>query len=203
MQGAHTVFGVTITVYDAKLKEREVRQGRALADAAVAASASYLIYSTLDHTGRISGNKYPGFESFESKAEVEDYIRTLPIKSAFFAPGSFMQNFSSNMKPRPAGDGTYVLANFVSPQTKLPCIDTVDDTGKYIGAILASPEKYEGKVLSASTACYTYDEIVATMSKASGKTVKYVQIPMETWRSFLPPSHKDNLVGMFQWNEDL
>jgi uncharacterized protein YbjT (DUF2867 family) len=39
---------------------------------------------------RITGGKYQHVEHFDSKAEVEDYIRALPIKSAFFAPGSFM-----------------------------------------------------------------------------------------------------------------
>jgi hypothetical protein len=37
ISGAHTVFGIIVTVYDQHLKEREVRQGKALADAAVAA----------------------------------------------------------------------------------------------------------------------------------------------------------------------
>jgi uncharacterized protein YbjT (DUF2867 family) len=108
MAGAHTVFGLTVTVFDEHLKEREIRQGKALADAAVAAGVEYLIFSTLPHTGKVSGGKYPKFEAFESKAEVEEYIRTLPIKSAFFAPGSFMQNFGSNMAPHPTSDGTYI-----------------------------------------------------------------------------------------------
>ena len=202
MKDANTAFGVTVTVYDQHLKEREVRQGKALADAAVAAGVKYIIYSTLDHTGKISNNKYPGFVSFESKAEVEEYIRTLPIKSAFFAPGSFMQNFSSNMAPRPVGDGTYAISGFVSPKTKLPCIDTVGDTGKYVGAILAEPDEYEGKVFSASTDVWTFEEIAEAMSKASGKTVKYNQLPLDVWRGFLPKGSEGNLVGMFQWLED-
>lgn len=120
--------------------------------------------------------------SFESKAKVEEYIRGLKIKSAIFAPGSFMQNFASNIAPYLAGDGTYAMANFVSPQTKLPCIDTVDDTGKYIGAILANPDEFEGKVLSASTDTWTFEEIAQVMSKASGKTVKYNQLPLGVWK---------------------
>ena len=202
MSGAHTVFGVTVTVYDQDLKAREVRQGKALADAAVAAGASYLIYSTLSHTARISHNKYPGFESFESKAEVEDYIRGLRIRSAFFAPGNFMQNYSGGMAPRPVGDGTYAISGFVGPGTKLPCIDTLDDTGKYIGAILADPDAFEGKVLSAATDIWTYEEVAEAMSRASGKTVKYKQIPLEVWKGFLHKEMAENLTGMFQWIEE-
>ena len=177
--GAHTVFGVTVSIYDADLKAREVRQGRALADASVAAGAAYLIFSTLPDAGQISGSRSPSFQSFESKEEVEEYIRGLPIKSAFYAPGSFMSNFEVGLKPRPMGDGTYAMGGFVGKDMKLPCIDAKDDTGKYVAAILASPEELEGKVLSASTDVWTMEEIVQEMSRSSGKNVRYQQIPLD------------------------
>ena len=202
MQGVHTVFGVTATIYDEKLKERELAQGKAMADAAVAAGVQYFIFSTLSNGTKISGGKLLNLAHFDVKAEIEDYIRTLPIKSAFFAPGSFMQNFGHLMAPRPTGDGTYAIANFVKPETKLPLIDTVDDAGKYVGAILAQPEEYEGKVFSAATRLYSYSEIVETMSKVSGKKVNYTQLPLQVWSSFLPAESREYLVDMFLWIQD-
>jgi uncharacterized protein YbjT (DUF2867 family) len=150
----------------------------------------------------MSDGKLQKLDHFDVKAEIEEYIRTLPIKSSFFAPGSFMQNFGHMMAPHPTGDGTYALSNFVKPETQLPCIDVVGDTGKYVGAILAEPEKYEGKVLSAATDLYSYDEIVQIMSKMSGKTVKYNQLPESVFRGFLPPASADYLVDMFLWIQD-
>ena len=202
MHGAHTVFGVTATIYDEKLKERELAQGKAMADAAVTAGVQYFIFSTLSNGAEISGGKIQNLAHFDVKAKIEEYIRAQPMKSAFFAPGSFMQNFSHMMAPRPAGDGTYAIANFVTPETQLPLIDTVDDSGKYVGAILAEPDKYEGKVFSASTRLYSYSEIVKTMSKASGKTVNYNQLPLNVWSSFLPAETKDYMVDMFLWIQD-
>lgn len=115
-----------------------------------------------------------------------------------------MQNFSHFMGPRPspANDDTYAIANFVTPSTKLPCIDAVDDSGKYVAAILAEPEKYEGKVLSASTKLYSYEEIVDIMSKASGKTVNYTQLPEQVYAGFLPEANRKYLVDMFSWIQD-
>ena len=202
MHGAHTVFGITATIYDEKLKERELAQGKAMADAAVAAGVQYFIFSTLSNGSKISGGKIQKMAHFDVKAEIEEYIRAQPMKSAFFAPGSFMQNFNHFMAPRPAGDGTYTIANFVTPETQLPLIDTVDDTGKYVGAILAEPKKYEGKVFSASTRLYSYSEIVKIMSKASGKKVNYKQLPLNVWSSFLPTESKDYMVDMFLWIQD-
>ncbi|KAI9754394.1 MAG: hypothetical protein M4579_004732 [Chaenotheca gracillima] len=203
MHGAHTIFGVTVTVYDERTKEREVSQGRAMGDAAVAAGAQYFIFSTLSNAGEISGGKYATVEHFDGKAEVEAYIRTLPIKSAFFAPGSFMQNFTNMMMtPQPMGDGTYAIANVVTPQTQLPLIEITADTGKYVGAILAEPDKYEGKVFAAATKLYSFEEIVEAMSKATGKTVKYNQLPESVMRGFLPPAAAEDLIQMFYWFQD-
>ncbi|KAF9437923.1 hypothetical protein BGZ76_010553 [Entomortierella beljakovae] len=202
LQGTHTVFGVTNSVYDGNLKEREYAQGKAMADAAVAKGAQYFIFSTLPHAGRISNGKYTKVLHFDGKAEVEDYIRTLPIKSAFFAPCFFMQNFCSIMAPQRTEDGTYVISNIVSPQTELPLINIIGDGGKYIGAILAEPEKFEGKVLTAATEIKTFEEVAQVISKATGKTVKYSQIPESVYRGFLPPSMADELIDMLLFYQD-
>ncbi|KAF9343143.1 hypothetical protein BGX26_006201 [Mortierella sp. AD094] len=202
VQGAHTVFAITSSVHDENLKKREIAQGKAMADAAVSQGAQYIIFSTLPHAGRISGNKYNKVDHFDGKAEVEEYIRTLPIKSAFFLPGFFMQNFKFIMAPQPNGDGTYTLSNIVAPETELPLIDVVHDAGKFVGAILAEPEKYEGKVLTAATKIYTFEEVVKVISDGTGKTVKYKQIPESVYRGFLPPAAADELVEMFWLYQD-
>ncbi|KAI9742677.1 MAG: hypothetical protein M1818_003818 [Claussenomyces sp. TS43310] len=202
MQGAHTVFAVTITIYDNQTKLREVAQGKALADAAVAAGAQYIVFSTLPHVGKISGGKYPKVDQFDAKANVEKYIRNLPIKSAFFAPGSFMQNFSAMMAPHAMDNGTYAISNVVAPQTTLPLIEIATDSGKYVGTILAEPEKYEGKVLAAATKLYSLEDIVQTISKVTSKTVTYNQLPESVFRGFLPPAAADHLVEMMLYIQD-
>ncbi|KAF8946154.1 hypothetical protein BGZ52_009028, partial [Haplosporangium bisporale] len=108
MQGAHTVFAATMTVNDEHIYTRERAQGRALADAAVEVGVQYLIFSTCPHVSTVSNGVYK-VSSFDVKAETEEYIRGLPIKSAFFAPGSFMQNYLGMLAPHPVGDGTYAI----------------------------------------------------------------------------------------------
>jgi uncharacterized protein YbjT (DUF2867 family) len=199
--GAHTVFAVTTTTYDDQTKEREVRQGRTVADAAVAAGVQYLIYSTLSSPALVSQGKYKNAVHFDSKYEVEQYIRTLPIKSAFFAPGTFMQNFTGDMSPRPAGDGTYALVNIVTPETTWSMID-ITETGKFVAAILAKPEKFEGKTLSAATKLYTTNDLVKIISDVTGKTVNYNQIPPDVFKRFLPPAAAENLAEMLLYIQD-
>ncbi|KAF9318536.1 hypothetical protein BG003_011080 [Podila horticola] len=201
MQGAHTVFAATMTVNDDQIYTREHAQGRALADAAVEGGVQYLIFSTCPHISKVSNGVYT-VTSFDVKADTEEYIRSLPIKSAFFAPGSFMQNYLGMWAPHPVGDGTYVISNIVSPQAPFPLIDILGDTGKYVGAILAEPDKYEGKIFSAATGLYSSDEVAAAISRATGKVVKYNQMSVDIFRSLMPPSIADDVVPMMKYIED-
>ena len=204
LKGAHTVFFLTAPVMGADAKNEEFAQGKGVVDVAVAEGIQYMIFSTLPHVTRISGGKYTKVAAFDAKAEIEDYIRTLPVKSAFFSPASFMQNFQRIMAPHPSDNGTFVLARLVSPTTQLPLIDTAGDTGKYVGAILADPDKYEGKVFCSASAVYTMTEIVDIMSKVYGKTVRYEQIPEEAFRQqlrFTGP-YADGLIEMMLYQQD-
>lgn len=202
LKGSHTVFAMTFPDYS-DVKGSEVRQGRAIVDAAVNAGSQYFIFSTLPHVTKISGGKYTKVLGFDAKAEVEAYICSKPIPSAFFSPGSFMQNYHSVMKPRKAQDGSYMIARSISSQTRLPLIETASDTGKFVGAILAEPIKYEGKTFCAATKLYTLEEQAEILSKATGKKVVYKQISEEMFRSFLPQgTYQDILVEMMQYQEE-
>lgn len=202
-EGAHTVFGNTATVYDGNPGKHEFNGGKALADAAVATGVPFYIYSTLPNTGKISGGKLKNMGHFDGKEEAEQYIRTLPIRSAFVAPGCFMSNFSDGgMAPHPIGQGMYALVSFVSPETRLPLINTSGDLGKWVAAILADFPKYEGKVLSCATATYTFPELAGAMSKIYGRNVVYKQVPEDTFRSHLPPTMKDHIAEMLQSFQD-
>ena len=81
--------------------EVEISQGRAIADAAVTAGATQIIWSSLPSGEDWSPTGEPtGPTHFVSKAVVEKYIRTLNIKSMFFMPGWFMQNHLTMMRPQ-------------------------------------------------------------------------------------------------------
>lgn len=202
MKGAHTVFAMNFPDFK-DIMGSELRQGHAMVDAAVAEKVHYYIFSTLPWVKKISNGKYTKVAGFDGKAEVEEYIRKQPIKSAFFAPGSFMQNYHSMMKPRKMPDGTYSISRHVSPQTQLPMIDTTGDTGKFVGAILADPNKYEGQKFCAATKLYSMEQQAEILSKATGKNVVYAQMPDEVFKSFLPPGpYTEVLMEMMSYQQD-
>lgn len=79
-----------------------------------------------------------------------------------------------------------MLARHTSPQAQFPLIDAIGGTGKFAGAILAQPGKYEGKRLHAATRLYSVEEIASILSKSAGKTTVHKQISTEEFKASLP-----------------
>ncbi|OBT45176.1 hypothetical protein VE00_04284 [Pseudogymnoascus sp. WSF 3629] len=165
---SYAVFGV----WEQASQAIEIAQGKAIADSSVAAGVSLLIWSSLPNITKISEGKLTAVKHFDGKAEVEEYIRTLPILSAFYMPGFYMQNHIAYMRPQPKGDGTYVLSQPLSPTAQIPMID-ITDTGKYIAPILLDPAKYNGTRFTYATVFHTPLQLVEGWTKVTGKQVSY------------------------------
>lgn len=188
LAGAHTIFAMTTPSFGPGGLEVECNSAKRIADVAVQKGSAYIIFSTLPSPTEISGGKYTHVTPFDAKAKAEQYIRGLPIKSAFVSLGFFMENFQTQpfLAPQPGPDGTWVMSRHVSSKLQMPYIYATEDTGKFVGAILADPDKYESKTFCAAAAIYTLEEIVAILSKATGKTVVYKQTSLEDFKKSLP-----------------
>ncbi|CAO2649909.1 Nn.00g012010.m01.CDS01 [Neocucurbitaria sp. VM-36] len=203
LKGVEYVFFMTTTQYQGNSREIETRQAKDFCEAALKQGVKYIIFSSMSHPFKISKGALKNVEHFDDKAEIEEYIRSLPVKSAFFAPASFMQNLYHFMKPQPsrAGDGTFVLANVCKGETVVPFID-ITETGKWVGAILGSPEKYEGKFFAAAEGLYSFDEVCAAVEKVTGKAVKYQQLPDDVFKGFLSEAMREQLYEMWVLSRD-
>jgi len=202
VKGTQFAFITVNSGYTADNYAIEIRQTKTIVDAFIAAGGEYIIYSTVPSPKAFSNGKYSNVGHWEAKADSQKYIASQSVKSAFFVPGSFMSNFTSYMSPKPLGDGSYGIFNLVGSYKNWPLIDIANDTGKWVGSILASPEKYEGKDLCAATKLYKSSEIADAMSKVTGKTIKWIQIPEEQFRQYAPPEAATAMVEMFQYIDD-
>lgn len=203
LAGVHTVFAMTAPSLSPDIEYNIVKT---IADIAVEQDAEYIIFSTLPSVHEISGGKYTKVTPFDTKARAEQYIRSLPIRSAFCSLGSFMENFQSQtfLAPRKADDGTWVVALPVASDIQWPLINAVRDTGKFVGAILAKPGEYDGKTFCAATKLYSLEEMIAIMSKATGKTIIYKRISQAEFRKSLavPEVLADMFVEMLAFLEE-
>ncbi|KAA8916857.1 hypothetical protein TRICI_000976 [Trichomonascus ciferrii] len=198
LEGVDVLFAMTTMAIAART---EFDVGKDVADAAVEAGVKYLIFSTLPNAHKISSGKY-SVPHFDNKAKTEGYIRSLPIKSSFFCPGLFMQNFLTLLTPQPQNDGTYVLETTMQQDTKIPLIDVVKDAGNYVAAILANPDQYVGEVVFGASEYLNMEEIAQQMSQVTGKTIKYRKADPLGFLNFLPDDTRNDLLAMFAYYDD-
>ncbi|EHK26389.1 uncharacterized protein TRIVIDRAFT_63701 [Trichoderma virens Gv29-8] len=203
LANAHTVFALTNTQDSGNTVAIEMTQAKVLCSELLQAKVNFVIWSSLPYAREISKGELD-VKHFDVKAEIEQYIRNLPIKSSFFTPAYFMQNLINfRMAPRssPTEDETYVISNCCNQDTLMPLID-VTDTGKWVGAMLAEPEQHEGKAIAAGENLYTWAEIAKIFSQVSGKDVRFQHISDEAFRSNLPEGLRDDLLDMYQLFRD-
>lgn len=199
LKGANTVFAMTIPKFDGSGSEYE--DGKTIADAAVEQGVEYFIWSTLPNVKILSNNEFLQVNHFDSKAEVESYVRKLPMKSSFFLPGVFFQNFQNFhtvFAPQKIGN-CYTICNILSSETKVPWIDVVADTGKYVGILLSNQERYIGKTIYGSQELYSFEDIVNIISKIAKKKVFYSKISKEEFLKSFPPAVGEDYAEMFEF----
>ncbi|UNI19400.1 hypothetical protein JDV02_005585 [Purpureocillium takamizusanense] len=181
LAGAHTVFLMTTPGFGPNAIDIEFNAAKNVADMSAETGVQFIIFSTLPSVAEISHGKYTKLTMFDAKAKAESYIRKLPINSAFYSPGSFMENWITFAAPKRESEGssTFIMAQHTSPNTTIPLIDAAEDTGKFIVSILSNPEKYRGKTLSGAERLYSLDDIAGAIGKASNKDVIYKQISVD------------------------
>ncbi|KAI9807446.1 MAG: hypothetical protein M1833_000191 [Piccolia ochrophora] len=182
LKGASAVFAVT-NYWETMDKNVEIEQGKNIADVAKEVGVEHLIWSSLIHVTELTGGKFSHVDHFDSKADVEKYIRSLGIPASFFMPGFYMSNLTGNMVQKEAS-GKYVFRLPCTADTPIPLLDTKGDSGKYVKAALKNPEQTQGKNILAATAYYTPTEIVETL-QSLGRDARYEQPSAEQYKAAL------------------
>lgn len=195
VEGAHTVFIVT-NFWETLSEAVEVSQGKAVADASKAAGVKHIIFSSAINVSEASDGRLVHLRHFDGKAEVERYIRQSGVYSTFIQPGVFMSGFySAFFRKQEDGGFRWDMPEGVKlHEAQLPLIDAAVDTGIFVKAALKLSSGADGKVILAATDYYTPARIIAEFAEVYGQTVSYVEVPHETYKSFLPPPAAQELL---------
>lgn len=175
-EGAHGLFSVQPTVGSPGTPpgfsaEDEVRWGRNVADAAHAAGVRHLVYASLAGAGRHDTEKLP--QNTVNKWRIEQHIRRLGLPATFLRPVSFMENYTGAYHLRDGAVATAFAADV--PQQ----IMAVDDVGAFAALAFAHPGAWIGRAVDLAGDELTPRRIAAVISEAIGRTLPYVQIPIE------------------------
>jgi uncharacterized protein YbjT (DUF2867 family) len=134
--GADAVF-VLSTPHHGTGPAAETRQAIALADAAVAAGAGYLVYASAAGAGQ--AGMVP---MLDSKRRVEEHLATLPVPHAMIAPAYFMDNlfYPWNMDVLRAGHWPIPL-----PPGRPVQLIPAADTAHFAALVIERPGDFAGR----------------------------------------------------------
>jgi uncharacterized protein YbjT (DUF2867 family) len=169
--------------------EVEVRQGKALADAAKAANVQHFVYSSVG-----SAERNTGIPHFDSKFQVEEYIRSIGLPHTILRPVFFFYNYNG-MLPM-VKNGT--LPQPLSPDTKLQQLSE-EDYGKMVAEVFERPADFANRAIEVASVEMTMPEIAAAFSHVLGKKVEYQQIPFEAFEQ----QAGEEVTMMFRWFENV
>lgn len=200
VEGSDAVYAFTLTIVDT---DEEIKQGKAIADACLAAKVKHIIWSSVPSPRKISNNKLQNVVHFEAKNKVMEYIESIKgqggMIASYFEPSTFMSNFERHLTPNSEG---IRMINFPwgdGDQAKVPLIDIANDTGTYVGALLsADPKTVDGLRAQAVTEWITPNQIARTLSEVTGKPFQYNEVTSEAFGSFLSPAISTRMAEMME-----
>lgn len=148
--------------------EQEVLWGKTVADLAKASGVGHLVYSSVGAAGK----GVTGMGHFDSKTEIEEYIRSLDIGYTIVRPSSFMEML---MLPGMGLDqGEF---NFLMRPDQAMQVIAVDDIGKIVAAILDAPAAYAGRTLEIAGDEVTGLDLQDVLSRAAERPIIYHRFP--------------------------
>ncbi|HVI45343.1 MAG TPA: NmrA/HSCARG family protein [Chitinophaga sp.] len=168
-QGSDGVFLMTPNIAPPATHEFEL--GKQLADAAVEAQVPHIVFSSLENVDKLTGGKKFA-PHFTDKAKIEEYIRTLPIKSSFIYMAFFYTNLMEFYTPALNGD-TLVFPIYLPQDFRAPFVDPLTATGPAVLEIFSNPDQYAGQSLPVVGDIISPREMVDTFIKVTGKKAVY------------------------------
>lgn len=186
LQGAYGVF--SLQIFQDGL-DTEIRQGKAVADAASSAGIQHFVYSSVG-----SAERNTGIPHFDSKFQVEEYIRASELPYTILRPVFFFYNY--NMMRPMVESGT--LFQPLSPETKLQQLSE-EDYGEMVAEVFDRPADFMNREIELASVDMTMPEIAAAFSRVLGKTVQYQQIPFEAFEQQIG----EELTIMYRWFENV
>lgn len=201
LEGSYAVFAVT-NYWETGSRKTEVAQGKAIADACVAAGVKQAVFSSLPNVTKLTDGKLTHVDHFDGKSEIAEYFESVKGKSGmlatYFMPGFYAPNFKSMIKANPyVNDGTPTLSlPWDADKTQVAILVPGVDTGTFVAGIIgySDPKELDGKYIQGVSEWSTPSKIVKELSSAIGQEVKFNSIPEDVFINYLPKESAQELT---------
>lgn len=184
-RGAYGIYSVQD--YWAVGARREIQQGKNLADAAKSAGVEHFVYSSVGGAERKSR-----IDHWESKWEVENYIRKLGLPATMIRPAAFMENYYIDQVEIGILKGK--LMDPIRGEKPYQTI-AVGDIGGFVALAFERPQEFIGTELEIAGSELTNLQAAEVFSRVLGKPVKFRRLPMPLVRLALGKE----FYQMFRW----
>jgi uncharacterized protein YbjT (DUF2867 family) len=169
--------------------EGEVRHGRNIVDVAQKAGIRQLVYSSV-----ASADRNTGIPHFDSKHEVESYIRKSGINYTIIRPVSFMQNWAGARSMIE----TQGLQTPQKPQSKTWLIST-RDIGRFATQAFDDPQQWLGVELDIAGDEFTMPELAEVFSGILDQPVDYTRLGWDTYEQ----ANGEEMTLMVRWFDEV
>jgi len=170
LQGAYGAFSVQ--QYRGIGVEAEVRQGKAFVDAARRAGLEHFVYTSV-----AKAPLETGVPQFDSKLEIEAYVRASGLPYTIIRPASFMV-WLDEAHEEAMAEG--VIRGPLPPNQRRSYI-APRDIGRFVAIAFDAPENWLGREFDAAGDTVSYAEVAALMSRVLQRPVRYEQIPWQEY----------------------
>ncbi|ELW72111.1 NmrA-like family domain-containing protein 1 [Tupaia chinensis] len=195
LTGAHAAFIVT-NYWENCSQEREIKQGKLLADLAKRLGLHYVVYSGLENVRKLTAGKLV-VGHFDGKGEVEEYFRDIGVPMTSVRLPCYFENLLSYFLPRKAPDGKSYLLSLPLGDVPMDGM-AVTDLGPVVLTLLKTPEEYVGQNIGLSTCRHTAEEYAALLAKHTGKAIQAAKTAPEEYEQLGFPGARD-LANMFRF----
>jgi uncharacterized protein YbjT (DUF2867 family) len=164
--------------------EKEEEQGKRFATIAREVGVKHFVYQSVG-----SAHRMTGIPHFDNKARIEDTVRSLNFPShVIIRPVFFMENLPSPWFLN--GDKLYAA---LKPTTVLQMI-AVSDIGQYGARAFTDAATLNRREIDIAGDAVTIPQAAAVLAKALGRTIEFVQIPIEEVRK-----NSVDMALMLEW----
>jgi uncharacterized protein YbjT (DUF2867 family) len=184
LEGATSLFAMTTPFGGGT--DSEIRQGVAAADAAKAAGV-HLVFTSVG-----SANRQTGVPHFDSKYEVEKHIAKVGTRATILGPVYFMENLYFGKEQLAKG----IYAATLPPARALAQV-AVADIGAVAVRVLEDAGRFTGKRFDLASDVLTGNDIVAILSRVTGRPFAYHQVPLDVVRQRMG----EDGARMYEWLE--
>jgi uncharacterized protein YbjT (DUF2867 family) len=182
--GAHGVF----SVQNPMISGPEVRQGRAVGDAAAASGVRHVVYGSAG-----PGVPGTGVAQWDDKLVVRAHLESLGLPLTVLRPMAFME-LMTDKDFYPPVSMWHLMPKLIGDDRPLPWL-CADDVGAVAARAFASPDRFVGADLPLCADVRTIAECRALWYSATGRKPRGFPMPLWLFHRFVG----DDLTKMWRW----